>query len=673
MQPRALPAQFGADRYSWWRLLREGLSGQRGWRPAWRKATPRARYRVVIVGGGGHGLATAYYLAAQYGITDVAVLERGPIGLGNVGRNTTIIRSNYFLPDNIRFYEFSLKLWEGLEQELNFNAMVSQRGTLNLFHTEAQRDPVHAARQPDAPARRRCRARSTRAEVQQLVPLIDLDNGRYPVLGGFLQRRGGTVRHDAVAWGYARAASTRRRRHRRALRGDRTSAARAGASPASRPTRGSIGADRSCLAVAGHSSRLAAMAGLKLPIESHVLQAFVSEGVKPLIDVVLTYGAGHFYISQSDKGGLVFGGAIDGYNTYGQRGTLPMAEEVSAAAMTLTARAGASEGAAAMGRRDGHDHGRLTRSFPRPRSKGLILNGGWCYGGFKAIPAGGMTTAHLIAQRQPASGGRAPATRPFRERAYHRRARRRARSLPALTAQAMLRIPCPWCGVRDEVEFRYRGDATRARPAAQQGLAAFHAYIYERDNPQRLAPGVVAARRRLPQAAQGHAPHRDARDPLGRWGRREPACAGGAVVHGPARIGEGLLTRPPRRVGFSFDGRALEGLAGDTLASALLANGVASRRAQLQVSPPARHLHLRPRRAVRAGRCARGAGREPTGWQRRSRCTRGSTRRARTAGLRSRFDALAINDVAGAFPACGVLLQDLHGAGVGPGSGCTSP
>jgi len=231
------------------------------------------------------------------------------------------------------------------------------------------------------------------------VPLVDLDNGRYPVLGGFLQRRGGTVRHDAVAWGYARAASEA---------GvdiiedcEVTGIARDGARvTAVETTRGHIAADTICLAVAGHSSRLAAMAGLTLPIESHVLQAFVSEGIKPVLDVVLTYGAGHFYVSQSDKGGLVFGGAIDGYNTYGQRGTLPMTEEVAAAAMTLL------PGLARLkvlrqwgGVMDmSMDGSPIISGTPL---EGLIVNGGWCYGGFKAIPAGGLTTAHLIARHAP--------------------------------------------------------------------------------------------------------------------------------------------------------------------------------------------------------------------------------------------------------------------------------
>ena len=398
-RPRPLkPTRATPGRYSIWRLLREGLRGHRGWPRAWAKASPRPRYRVVIVGGGGHGLSTAFHLAAEHGITDVAVLERGPIGLGNVGRNTTIIRSTYFHPDNIRFYELSLQLWERLERTLNFNAMVSQRGTLNLFHTEAQRDLfTRRANQMrllgvDAEA-------VGRAEVRRLVPLADLDNGRYPVLGGFLQRRGGTVRHDAVAWGYARAASAAgvdiiehcevqglAVAHGR-VHGVETSG-------------GFIAADTVCLAVAGHSSVLAQMAGLKLPIETHVLQAFVSEPVKPLLDVVVTYGAGHFYVSQSDKGGLVFGGAIDGYNSYGQRGMLPMAEEVAAAAVTLLPplarlRVLRQWGGVMDMSMDG------SPIISKTPIEGLILNGGWCYGGFKAIPAGGLTTAHLIAHGAP--------------------------------------------------------------------------------------------------------------------------------------------------------------------------------------------------------------------------------------------------------------------------------
>ena len=396
--PATPPERSSSGRYSLWRLLREGLTGQRGWSRAWSKPVPRPHYRVVVVGGGGHGLATAYYLATTHGITDVAVLERGPLALGNVARNTTIIRSNYFQPANVRFYEFSLRLWENLEQTLNFNAMVSQRGTLNLFHTEAQRDLF--TRRANLMRLLGVDAEPvSRAEVKALVPLVDLDNGRYPVLGGFLQRRGGTVRHDAVAWGYARGACeagvdiiehcevTGIARDGRRVSGVET-------------TRGPIAADIVCLAVAGHSSHLAAMAGLTLPIETHVLQAFVSEGVKPVLDVVLTYGAGHFYVSQSDKGGLVFGGAIDGYNTYGQRGTLPMAEEVAAAAVTLLPalarmRVLRQWGGVMDMTMDG------SPIISKTPIEGLILNGGWCYGGFKAIPAGGLTTAYLIAHGAP--------------------------------------------------------------------------------------------------------------------------------------------------------------------------------------------------------------------------------------------------------------------------------
>ena len=395
-RPIASIADRGSSgRYSIVRLLREGLNGQRGWSHAWRKAVPRPRYKVVIVGGGGHGLATAYYLAAEYGIGDVAVLERGPLGLGNVGRNTTLIRSNYFRPENVRFYDYSLRLWENLERTLNFNAMVSQRGTLNLFHTEAQRDLF--TRRANGMRLQSVDAEALdREQVRSLLPLVDLDNGRYPVLGGFLQPRGGTVRHDAVAWGYARSASAAGADivEHCEVTGIRLTAGRV---TGVETTQGAIGADIVCLAVAGHSSRLAAMAGLRLPIETHVLQAFVTESVKPVLDVVVTYGAGHFYISQSDKGGLVFGGAIDGYNSYGQRGTLTMAEEVAAAGVTMM------PGLARL---------RIVRQWggvmdmtmdgspiiSRTPVAGLVINGGWCYGGFKAIPAGGMTTAHLIAR-----------------------------------------------------------------------------------------------------------------------------------------------------------------------------------------------------------------------------------------------------------------------------------
>ncbi len=384
-----------ASGYSILRLLTEAVRGNRHWQPAWRDASPRAEYDVIVVGGGGHGLATAFYLAKVQGIRRVAVLEKGWIGSGNVGRNTTIVRSNYLLPGNIPFYEWSMKLWEGLEQELNYNAMVSQRGVLNLFHTDAQRDA--AVRRGNAMRLHGVDAELLDArEVRQFEPLIDTDGPRFPVRGGLLQRRGGTVRHDAVAWGYARAAD---RLGVDIIQNCEVTGflEEGGRITGVQSTRGEMRATRIGLACAGHSSQVAALAGLRLPIESHVLQAFVSEGLKPLVPGVITFGAGHFYVSQSDKGGLVFGGDIDGYNTYAQRGNLATVEDVCEAGMAMMP---------ALGRL------RLLRSWggimdmsmdgspiiDRTPREGLYLNAGWCYGGFKATPASGWCFAHLLAQ-----------------------------------------------------------------------------------------------------------------------------------------------------------------------------------------------------------------------------------------------------------------------------------
>jgi sarcosine oxidase subunit beta len=384
-------------RYSIFSLLRQTLSRHRGWTPAWRDAAPKPGYDVVIVGGGGHGLAAAYYLAKVHGITNVAVLEKRWIGSGNAGRNTTIIRSNYLLPGNNPFYEWSMKLWEGLEQDLNYNAMVSQRGVLNLYHSDAQGDAY--ARRGNA-----MRMHGVDAElldtagVRRMLPFLDFDNARFPVLGGLLQRRGGTARHDAVVWGYARAASdlgvdiiqncevTGFVREGGRIVGVQT-------------TRGTIRAAKTGIAVAGNTSRVAALAGLRLPIESHVLQAFVSEAIKPFIDCVVTAGAGHFYMSQSDKGGLVFGGDIDGYNSYAQRGNLPTVESVCAGGMALIP----SMGRVRMLRSWGGIMDMSMDGSPiidRTPIEGLYLNAGWCYGGFKATPASGWCFAHLLANDQ---------------------------------------------------------------------------------------------------------------------------------------------------------------------------------------------------------------------------------------------------------------------------------
>jgi len=385
-------------RYSIFSLLRQTLSKHRGWTPAWRDAAPKQGYDVVIVGGGGHGLATAYYLAKVHGITNVAVLEKRWIGSGNAGRNTTIIRSNYLLAGNNPFYEWSMKLWEGLEQDLNYNAMVSQRGVLNLYHSDAQRDAY--ARRGNAMIMHGVDAELLDVEgVRKIAPFIDFENGRFPVLGGLLQRRGGTARHDAVVWGYARAASdlgvdiiqncevTGFLREGERIVGVETS-------------RGTIRAGKVGMAVAGSTSRVAHMAGLRLPIESHVLQAFVSEGIKPFIDCVVTTGAGHFYISQSDKGGLVFGGDIDGYNSYAQRGNLPTVEHVCESGMAVMP----SIGRVRMLRSWGGIMDMTMDGSPiidRTPLEGLYLNAGWCYGGFKATPASGWCFAHLLANDVP--------------------------------------------------------------------------------------------------------------------------------------------------------------------------------------------------------------------------------------------------------------------------------
>ena len=381
-------------RHSGLRVLAEGLRGNRGWRPTWTRPTPRDAYDMVIIGGGGHGLSTAYYLARNHGIRSVAVLEKGGLGLGNVGRNTTIVRANYFLPGNSEFYSHSLKLWEGLEAELNYNVMHSQRGLINLFHSDGQRDAF--ARRGNAMINQGDDAvLLDRAGVREHLPYLDFDNVRFPVYGGLLHPRGGTARHDAVAWGYARGASrlgVDLIEHCEVTGID----VQGGRVTGVQTTRGAIAAKKVAIVVAGRSSQVAAMAGLTLPIESHVLQAFVTEGLKPAIDHVVSFGMGHFYISQSDKGGLVFGGDIDFYSSYAARGNLPMVEHVMEAAMTLMPVIGRARVLRSWG-------GIMDMSpdgspvIDRTPVEGLYINCGWNYGGFKAVPASGWCLAHLMA------------------------------------------------------------------------------------------------------------------------------------------------------------------------------------------------------------------------------------------------------------------------------------
>ncbi len=382
-------------RFSGLKVLAQGLTGNRGWRPHWRDPAPKPEYDIVIIGGGGHGLATAFYLAKEHGLTNVAVLEKGYLGGGNVGRNTTIVRANYGLPGNSEFYSHSLKLWEGMEQDLNFNTMMSQRGILNLCHSDGQRDAF--ARRGNAMRNQGDDAELlTPEQVRDKVPYLDFDNGRFPIYGGLWHARGGTARHDAVAWGYARGAD---QRGVDLIQNCEVTGIdiEAGRVTGVQTTRGEIRAKKVGIVVAGRSGQVAGLAGMRLPIESHVLQAFVSEGLKPCIDNVISFGMGHFYISQSDKGGLVFGGDLDFYASYAARGNLPMQEHVMEAAMTLMPMIGKAKVLRSWGGiMDMTPDG--SPIIDKTGTEGLFLNCGWCYGGFKAVPGSGFSFAHLIAQ-----------------------------------------------------------------------------------------------------------------------------------------------------------------------------------------------------------------------------------------------------------------------------------
>lgn len=386
-------------KYSGLSLITGALRHNRNWQPAWRKPEPKRQYDVIIVGGGGHGLATAYYLAKEHGVKNIAVLEKGWIGGGNTGRNTTIVRSNYLWTEASLLYEKSLRLWESLSQELNYNVMFSQRGVYNLGHT--LQDMRDIERRVGANRLNGIDAEIVNAEqIKKAIPLINTSpDARYPILGASLQRRAGVARHDAVAWGFARAAD--------ALGVDIieqcevTGVNRDGGRVTGVETaRGTIASNKVGVVVAGNASVLASMAGLRLPVESHPLQAFVSEPLKPILDTVVMSGAVHGYISQSDKGELVIGAGIDAYVGYGQRGSFQTIEHTMEAIIELFPM---------------FSRVRMLRSWggivdicpdacpiiSKTPIQGLYFNCGWGTGGFKATPGSGWAFAHTIAEDRP--------------------------------------------------------------------------------------------------------------------------------------------------------------------------------------------------------------------------------------------------------------------------------
>ena len=385
------------SKYSIWNIARHAATGHRNWDPAWRSPELKDSYDVVIIGGGGHGLATAYFLAREHGITNVAVLEKGYIGGGNTGRNTQVVRSNYFYPESSDFYDRSLQLYERLTQDLEFNLMLSQRGILSVAHSrhelEGQRRWANAIQMNGVDSEV-----LTADEIARLEPALNM-NSHYPIVGGFVQRRGAVVRHDAVAWGFARAASdlgvdiiqqcevTGFDMEAGRIRGVRT-------------TRGNIATESVGVAVAGHSTQLADMAGIHLPITSMSLQAMVTEPVKPILNTIILSAAIHVYVSQSDRGEVVIGGGADVHNSFAQRGTVPPMEANIRAIVELF---------------PSLSRLKLLRQWAgivdispdttpilgKTPVQGLYFNCGWGTGGFKAIPAGGETFAHTITHDDP--------------------------------------------------------------------------------------------------------------------------------------------------------------------------------------------------------------------------------------------------------------------------------
>jgi sarcosine oxidase subunit beta len=390
------------DRYSAWSLIRARMSRGGYWRPLWSGRRLQQAYDVVVVGAGGHGLATAYHLARDHGIRRVAVLEQRLLGYGNVGRNTTIVRSNYLLPENHYFYEDSLRRWETLSRDLNYNVMYSPRGVVDLALSDG--DMVNLARRGNAMRLAGIDAELLdRNAVARLVPALQPERTRrFPIVGALVQRRGGTVRHDAVAWGFARAAT--------ALGVDiieqcKVTGVRTAGSIATgvETIRGFIKAERIVFATAGHTGMIGAMLGVALPIETHLLQAMVTEPIKPLLDTVIVYvypGHGETYICQSDRGGLVMGGHLDGFPSYTREGRWDRLEEVVQGAVDLLPRIGALK---LLRQWAGTNDMTMDGSpiMDRLRYDNVFVNAGWCYGGFKAIPASGAAFATFVATGTP--------------------------------------------------------------------------------------------------------------------------------------------------------------------------------------------------------------------------------------------------------------------------------
>ncbi len=390
--------------YSAFRLLVEGLRGHSGWKPTWRAAEPKSRYDVVIIGGGGHGLSTAYYLARNHGVRNVAVLERGWIGQGNTGRNTTVIRSNYYYPESIALFDLSVKLYEGLSRELNYNVMFSPRGMVIAGHSRHDMELMNRwagamqAHGVDVDV-------ISADEVKRRVPAMATKHPRWPVWGGFTQGRAGTARHDAVVWGYAHAADRMGVDIVQNCEVTGFSRSSSGVITGVETSRGAINADKVVISVAGSSTILANRAGFKLPVTSYALQAFVTEPMKPVLDVVSWSLATGVYVSQSDKGGLVFGGPLDLYNSYAQRGNFPVAMN----AVGAIAEQYPSFGRARILRQWAGVVDVVQDSSPildETSVPGLYISCGWGTGGFKAIPAGGTLMAHHVATGKPHDIGR---------------------------------------------------------------------------------------------------------------------------------------------------------------------------------------------------------------------------------------------------------------------------